>query len=115
MSLDCTEISFSGLPRSQGPQCDFKAGGPLLASRHCGGSSGPGSPTLQPGWEVGPGLRLVTGVVVLGEEVGNAPAGLHKSCLEAVVQFYEPWNKAAPSGGHAASVALWKAKLDAAS
>ena len=51
---------------------------------------------------------------VMGAPKG-VPAGRHKSCLEAVVQLYEAWNKADPSDAHAASVASWKAKLDAAS
>nr|MBP9948064.1 tetratricopeptide repeat protein [Vicinamibacteria bacterium] len=45
----------------------------------------------------------------------GVPAGRHKRCLEAVVQLYEAWNKADPRGGHAASVASWRAKLNAGS
>ncbi len=59
-------------------------------------------------------VELLEAERVMGAEKG-VPAGRHKSCLEAVVQLYEAWNKADPSAGHAASAASWKAKLDAAS
>jgi hypothetical protein len=37
----------------------------------------------------------------------------HRKCVEALVTFYESWDKAEPGRGHGTQEAKWKAALDA--
>jgi hypothetical protein len=37
----------------------------------------------------------------------------HRKCVEALVTFYESWDKAEPGRGHDTQAAKWKTALDA--
>jgi len=56
--------------------------------------------------------ELIEAERVMGAPKG-VPAGRYKACLEVLVQLYEEWNRADPSGGHAVRAAAWKAKREA--
>jgi hypothetical protein len=45
----------------------------------------------------------------------GVPAAKQKQCLNELQKLYEAWDTAEPGQGHAASAAIWKAKLGQAS
>jgi serine/threonine protein kinase/tetratricopeptide (TPR) repeat protein len=57
--------------------------------------------------------ELLAGEQVLSK-AERVPASLYKSCLEALVKFYESWDRAEPGKGHGDKSTPWKAQLERA-
>jgi serine/threonine protein kinase len=57
--------------------------------------------------------ELLAGEQVLSK-AKRVPASLYKSCLEALVKFYESWDLAEPGKDHGDKATPWKAQLEGA-